>query len=281
MGTAIGPACLRRPILFSQWLPFLMNPHLARIRIFPVKSLDGHDLSETVVLACGGLAHDRQYCLLDRDDKILNGKRLGEMILKIRSDVHLGFGEIRLSDGLETATYRVDRDKAKIEAWFSQRLKQAVHLAEDAVSGFPDDTEAAGPTIISTATLRQVGAWFQLDLEETRRRFRANLEIDGVEAFWEDRLYGEAGETVRFHIGDVEIEGVNPCARCAVPSRDSQTGVILEPGFQKIFADRRRKALPAWASESRFDHFYRLAVNTRIPASEAGKRLHVMDEVVV
>ncbi len=258
-----------------------MNPHLARIRIFPVKSLDGHDLSETVVLASGALAHDREYCLMDSDGKILNGKRLGEAILKVRSDVHLGFGELRLGEGAETTTYRFDRDKVRIEAWWSRRLGQSVHLAQNTITGFPDDTDSPGPTIISTATLSEVGGWFQLDLEEARRRFRANLEIDGVEAFWEDCLYGGMDETRPFSIGEVEIQGVNPCARCAVPSRDSVTGAIRDPGFQKIFAGRRRKALPEWANTGRFDHFYRLAVNTRIAASEAGKRLHVMDEVWV
>jgi uncharacterized protein YcbX len=258
-----------------------MNPHLARICIFPVKSLDGLDLSEAVVLSSGALAHDREYCLLDRGGKILNGKRLGEAILKIRSEVHLGFGEIRLGDGSETVTYRFDRDKSKIESWLSQRLGESVRLAQDTVMGFPDDTDSPGPTIISTATLREVGGWFQLDVEEARSRFRANLEIDGVEPFWEDCLYSDADETVRFSIGDVEIEGVNPCARCAVPSRDSRTGAIAESAFQKIFAARRQDTLPPWANARRFDHFYRLAVNTRIPASEAGKTLHVMDEVEV
>ncbi len=268
-------------VVFAQPSPFAMNPHLARIRIFPVKSLDGQELSETVVLASGALAHDREYCLIDSDDKILNTKRAGEAMVKIRSDVHLGFGEIRLSSGGETVVYRFDRDKSKIENWLSKRLGASVRLAQDTARGFPDDTNAPGPTIISTATLHEVGGWFGVELEEARRRFRANLEIDGVEAFWEDRLYGEAGETVRFQIGDVEIEGVNPCARCAVPSRDSSTGTATEARFQKIFMDRRRETLPPWAEASRFDHFYRLAVNTRIPEREAGKRLHVMDEVVV
>ncbi|MBI3697280.1 MAG: MOSC domain-containing protein, partial [Acidobacteria bacterium] len=142
----------------------------------------------------------------------------------------------------------------------------------DAAVGFPDDTNASGPTLVSTATLCEVARWFGADLDEMRRRFRANLEIDGVPAFWEDQLIG-----VTFRLGEVAIEGVNPCARCAVPSRNSLTGEVVDPAFAKSFAERRAKALPPWADRRRFDHYYRLALNTRIPESEAGKIIRVGD----
>lgn len=256
-----------------------MNAHLSRITLFPLKSLDGQDVEEAVVLRNAGLRHDREYCLRDAAGKTLNTKKLGSELTRIRSEVHFGFGDIVLTDGATTETFNLERGRAKIEEWFSARLKQQVRLAYDPERGFPDDTEASGPTVISTATLEEVGSWFGLDLEETRRRFRANLEISGVPAFWEDHLYGPPGETVRFHIGEVAIEGVNPCARCAVPSNDSRGGGIPEPQFAKIFAEKRQATLPAWAPKDRFDHFYRLSVNTRIPESEAGKELHVSDEV--
>jgi hypothetical protein len=39
--------------------------------------------------------------------------------------------------------------------------------------------------------------------------------------------------------------------------------------------------LPEWAEKSRFNHFYRLAVNTIVPADQAGKMVRVGDEVQV
>jgi uncharacterized protein len=72
---------------------------------------------------------------------------------------------------------------------------------------------------------------------------------------------------------------VNPCARCAVPSRHPDTGKIEDPAFAKNFAERRRESLPGWARASRFDHFYRLAVNTRIPVAQAGLTIAVGDLV--
>jgi hypothetical protein len=49
------------------------------------------------------------------------------------------------------------------------------------------------------------------------------------------------------------------------------------PDFQKRFIELRRSNLPTWSPAARFDHFYRLAVNTRTPASEVGKLLRLDD----
>jgi hypothetical protein len=258
-----------------------MNPHLARIRLFPLKSLDGQDVAAAAVLRAGALAHDREYCFQDEEGSFVNGKRAGEQLLKIRSTVDFGFGRITLSDENGSAAFVPHREGDQIESWVGERVGRTVRLAHDADGGFPDDAEAPGPTIVSKASLEAVGSWFGLSVDEVRLRFRANLEVDGVPAFWEDRLFGPDGETVRFRIGDVLLEGVNPCARCAVPGMDPTSGKVSRSDFAKVFAERRREALPAWAEPGRFDHYYRLAVNTRIPESEAGKVLEVGDSVDV
>jgi hypothetical protein len=38
---------------------------------------------------------------------------------------------------------------------------------------------------------------------------------------------------------------------------------LLDRAIGPLFARRRQDSLPAWAPADRFDHFYRLAVNTR------------------
>jgi uncharacterized protein YcbX len=62
-----------------------------------------------------------------------------------------------------------------------------------------------------------------------------------------------------------------------VPTRDPRSG---EPRreFAKTFARRRQETLPRWAPAGRFDHYYRLATNTR-PAADACK-LKVGDPVI-
>ncbi len=257
-----------------------MNPHIARIQLYPIKSLDPLEVDEVVVLRGAGLAHDREFCLLDEKGEIVNSKRFGEQLIPIRSQVDLGLGELTLRSNGTDQVFRLASDGGEIEGWFSSRLGRPVTLARNSEGGFPDDPEAAGPTIISTATLREVASWFPgSSTDEMRRRFRANLEVDGVAAFWEDQLYGLEGESATFRIGNVTLQGVNPCARCTVPTRNSQTGKIAESAFARIFADRRRDTLPSWAEKSRFDHYYRLCVNTRVDGSEAGKVLHRSDEV--
>ncbi len=129
-----------------------------------------------------------------------------------------------------------------------------------------------------------------MTLEDARLRFRTTLEIDAdrsaaapgdFPAFWEDQLFGEDERSViRFRIGEVNFEGSNPCARCPVPSRDPQTGEIIS-GFQKIFSDFRRSHIPRWTPEVRFDHYYRLATNTRVAPSETGKLLQVGDPLLL
>ena len=259
-----------------------MNPHLARIRVYPIKSLDPVELHETVTLRGGGLAHDREYCLQDREGIILNGKRLGADMISIRSEFHFGLGEVVLRTDAESSHFRINQDQAKLEKWFSERLGQPVTLSHNPVSGFPDDDQASGPTLVSTATLEETATWFPgMTPEEVRRRFRPNLEIGGVPAFWEDRLFKGNGEIVAFRIGETTIEGIKPCARCTVPPRDSMTGEIGDGSFAKLFAERRAETLPEWADRRCFDHFYRLTTNTKIPESEAGKILQVGDSVLL
>ncbi len=238
-----------------------MAPRLVRIAIYPVKSLDPLEVREATVLPAGGLAGDRAYAIVDAEGKWVNGKRTPR--------VHLLRPPADFLD-------QILRDRSAVEAWLSARLKLPVRLDHNPEAGFPDDTNAPGPTVITTASLREVGGWFGFGLEEARRRFRANLEIDGVPAFWEDGLIG-----AWFRIGDLRLYAANACARCVVPSRDSCTGDLPEPAFQRTFAERRRAALPAWADPARFDHYYRLALNTRIAPDGAGRTLRLGDEVQV
>jgi uncharacterized protein YcbX len=120
-----------------------------------------------------------------------------------------------------------------------------------------------------------VASWFAgLDVDSVRRRLRTNIEIDGVPAFWEDSLYGPAGEAPPFRVGDVTLEATNPCQRSVVPSRDPDTGVPIA-AFAKRIAELRAATLPPWAERTRFDHYYRLAVNTCVASPRPKAMLRV------
>jgi hypothetical protein len=176
-----------------------------------------------------------------------------------------------------------------------------VLLEERPDGGFPDDRDAPGPTLVSTASLEEVARWFGFELAESRRRFRANLEIGGCDAFWEDALASPAparrppslselptnmpldpyadlppAEPREFAIGEVRFLATNVCKRCVVPSRDSKTAAVTAH-FRDAFEARRGRDLRADVDASGWNHLYRLGVNTR--AAGAGGRIALSDGV--
>jgi uncharacterized protein YcbX len=255
---------------------------LANILLYPIKSLDGIVVQQAKISPGGALEHDRRYALVDSGGKIIHAKRTAKMhSLRCSYDLAVGIVQLSAANASSSVSFHLDNEREEINRWFSQFLDMPVRLIEDRTHGFPDDKEAFGPTVASTASLAEVSAWFpDLSVEECRQRFRANLELAECEPFWEDRLFGDVGSPVRFTIGRVQFEGVNPCQRCVVPSRSPRSGEATV-GFQQQFSEYRKLSVAAHVAQSRFDHYYRFAVNTRIPASEAGKVLHVGDAVTL
>jgi uncharacterized protein len=258
---------------------------LANIRLHPIKSLDPVHVKEARIGPGGGLEFDRAWALYSVDGQWVNGKRTAAVHL-IRAAYAPDLSSLTLSvpgdkRKIATKTFAFPGDTAAASKWFCNFFEQAITVRHSA-EGFPDDNIASGPTIVSTASLQAVCDLFPgMDVDEARRRFRTTLEIDGVPAFWEDQLFGEEERSaVRFRIGEVNFEGSNPCARCPVPPRDPRTGEII-PGFQKVFSDYRRTHVPSWTPESRFDHYYRMATNTRVASSEAGRVLRVGDALLL
>jgi uncharacterized protein YcbX len=298
----------------------LATPRLANIRLHPIKALDPVCVDEARIGPNGGLELDRVWALYSADGRWVNAKRTAAIQL-IRAAYAEDLSSVTLTvpgdrRDLPAMTFAFPGDREGAGEWFSMYFEQAIQVRYTR-EGFPDDGLAPGPTIISTASLEAVCEWFPgMALDEARRRFRATLEIDAANgnaatangsglsanasdsaksavdaaephadeklpAFWEDQLFAESESTVvRFKIGDVAFEGSNPCARCPVPARESQTGVTND-GFQKRFTDLRRAQLPPWAPADRFDHFYRLSTNTRVPSTEQGKLLRVGDALIL
>lgn len=258
------------------------RPRLAQIIIYPIKSLDGKVVERSKISAGGALAFDRRWAIIDANGQVVNAKRTAK-IQQIRSQFDFVESEDRLLVSLSTAENRNARvfclttELDKLAIWLSNFFGFPVSLIENAIVGFPDDLDAYGPTIVSTGTLLAICEWFpDLDLAEVRRRFRTNVEIDGVPAFWEDRLFSTHGEVVNFQVGNIRFQGINPCQRCIVPTRDSLTGNVTTK-FQQIFSQHRQQTVPAEINRSRFNHFYRLAVNTKISGSETNKYLTIGD----
>jgi uncharacterized protein YcbX len=256
------------------------SARVARIDVFPIKSLTGVSLDEARITEGGILEHDRVWAMVDAEGVYLNGKRTPR-VHDLRCHYEPSLKEVTLweKDDSWQPQFSLE-DRTPLERWLSDFFEMPVALKHDARGGFPDDGEASGPTVVSEASLVEVQNWYpDVSLDSLRRRFRSNIELEGDVAFSEDRLFGAPGERKPFHLGEVALLGHNPCQRCVVPTRDPDTGEVIQ-GFQKSFAQQRQRRLPPWADARRFNHFYRFAVNTSIPAVEVGKRLRIGDALV-
>jgi uncharacterized protein YcbX len=210
-------------------------PTLDRITVYPVKSLDGVEVTEARLLPGAGLEHDRRWQFVDLDGRVVNAKRTA-LLHAIRAEYALeGLAAAGPDAGLPRLAANVIAlavDPAALAAravpgierlrslapdvfplvpgaagpcgWLAEALGLGVLLMERAEGGFPDDRDAPGPTLAATATLAEVARWFAFDLDEARRRFRVNLEAGGCDAFWEDALASPARPELEPAIGEVE-----------------------------------------------------------------------------
>jgi uncharacterized protein YcbX len=251
---------------------------LERLRIYPVKGLDGIDIDAVDVREGGTLDGDREFALLDADGDPINGKRTAAVHdLDTTYDPESGELSVETPAG-ETARFRLSGDRDRAASWFGDFFGRDLAVERNGERGFVDRQEM-GPSVLSTATLEAVASWFDgLTVDGVRRRLRANIEVSGVPAFWEDRFVGP--DAPDFEVGGVRFEGVTPCGRCVVPSRDPDTGEAL-PGFRERFIRKREETFPDFADAEAFDHHFAVMILTRSLGASHRPALRVGDEVRV
>lgn len=252
---------------------------LGRILVYPIKSLDAVERTSARLTEGGSLEGDRRFAIFDEAGKVVNGKRTPR-IQQLRSEFSEDLTQVTFrEDGQTSSRTFALAETPELHIWLSNFFGFRVSLRRNDVQGFPDDTIASGPTLTSEASLATVSEWFRIPLAETRRRFRTNLELTEAEPFAEDRLFSAGGDHFPFAIGAVRFLGHNPCQRCSVPGRDSQTGEATLQ-FQKTFMRLRESHLPSWSARERFNHFYRFALNTSVAEDNAGKILRIGEPVL-
>lgn len=252
---------------------------LERLRVYPIKGLDGIDLEEATILEGGTLARDREFALFDDDGEVVNGKRT-DRVHEIATDFDPETGELTAEVDGDRRQFDLECEDGRERAadWFGDVFGLDVHVERDTSLGYVDRREM-GPSVISTATLRTVASWFEgMATEEVRRRMRANVEISGVPPFWEDQFVGR--DAPAFLVDGVRFEGVTPCNRCVVPQRDPDTGEPV-PEFADRFVEQRRKTFPDWADERAFDHYYALMLIAQVSEEDRGRVLRTGDSVEI
>ena len=254
--------------------------HVERITAYPVKGLDGVALEEARVLEGGTLECDREFALFDAAGDVVNGKRTDRVHdLDTTYDPATRELTVETAEGaLRRFDLGTERGRDRAAEWFGEFFGEDLTLERDRSVGFVD-RRGMGPSVVSTATLETVASWFEdVTVDGARRRLRANVEVGGVPAFWEDRFVGDTAPS--FRVGGVRFEGVTPCGRCVVPERDPDTGERT-PEFRERFVRKRRETFPEWADVEAFEHYYTLMLIARVAEDDRGETLRVGDPVRV
>ncbi|MEG4071631.1 MOSC N-terminal beta barrel domain-containing protein [Microcoleus sp. Pol14C2] len=255
--------------------------YVASIHIYPVKSLDGIAVSQATILASGALEGDRSFAICDAAGELVNSKHnSGVCFLRLSFDIKKRIAGLKIQGTEQEIFFHVDRERLGIESWLSNYFGFSVKLIENLLTGFPDNLAAPGPTIISTETIAEVASWFpRVCVNEMRHSLRANIEIGDVPAFWEDQLFSQSDEIVRFKIGTVILEGINPGQACLL-SMQNYAAKEAYPNFKKILAAKHNEIMPDLVKRH-LNHISRLIVNTRVPPQSAEKIVHIGDEVQI
>ena len=258
--------------------------HIDRLTLYPVKGLDATDCECSRIRPGGTLAYDREFALRDEDGTVCNAKQIETVhTVETAFDSESGRLDVATADRpRETFDLTTEGGQSRAGEWFSDVFGLALMLDRDSRVGHVDRT-SMGPSVISTATLETVASWFDdVTVGSARRRMRANIEVGGVPAFWEDRCYpsDDRDHVVGLRVGDATFEGVNPCQRCVVPSRDPDTGEPT-PEFRERFIERREATFPDVADPEAFDHFFAVTLIAAIPEADRGKTIKVGDTVTI
>jgi uncharacterized protein len=228
---------------------------ISEVNIYPVKSLSGCTLTESVVEK-RGLRFDRRWMLTDADGRFLTQR---EHPLMARISVRImdeelaagaeGFGEIRIpfepvagemrqvtvwNSTVEGLMY-----SGAVNEWFGEVLGANIRLVRMPESSERHVSERfdRGADIVSFADGYPVLLIGEGSLEELNgriaeefkgggefvplemRRFRPNLVVAGAEPFAEDGW-------AQVRIGEAEFRVVKPCARCVVTTIDPDRGEV-------------------------------------------------------
>jgi uncharacterized protein YcbX len=188
---------------------------------YPVKSMGGERL-DACLITDRGLEGDRRWALVDG---VAN--RAGKL-LSIRQDERLMTYQARLGDhGVEVVTPdgELRRLDDQLVAALAEQTARPLTLRDLAGANFDDSPVL----VVNLASVAAFGLEAGVPID--RRRFRANLYLDGLEPEEELRWLGR-----RIRAGDAELEVIKRCDRCVVITRDPDT-TTASPELLRILTD--------------------------------------------
>lgn len=236
-----------------------LSGHIAQLWIYPIKSCGGIRVPQAL-LTPTGLAHDREWMVVDLEGEFLSQRELPHMALiqpELVSDsvqtntpeLQLRLTHPRLPSLLVNSPASVLPTKVRVwddivwahdqgdEAaeWLSQALGQPVRLVRQSPKAQRQvhDRWSTGanvgaafadayPLLVTTLQTQHTlqAALQDASLTTSLQRFRANIVLDGLEAHEEDYVS-------RLELdGPINIQLAKPCVRCSIPNIDPQTAMV-------------------------------------------------------
>ena len=204
---------------------------VAWISVTPVKGLALRQL-EACELTELGVAGDRQFFLVDENDRLVNSKGLGalQQIVARFEDETLALDfpdgttvaqQVGLDGSLDAQFWGVTVPVRVVDGPWSEAISEfagrGLRLVR-APAPATDRMRSGAATLLGTASLEAMARVFGIDAVDGRR-FRMNFGIDGLEAHEEDGWLGR-----RVRLGEAVVVPQGNVGRCAVTTQNPETG---------------------------------------------------------
>lgn len=229
------------------------------LRCYPLKSARGHSLAQATSDGFG-LSGDRRWLVIDAAGQFVSQRSHARLalldVVSTPDGLQLSFaGESIDVARPETSAPRVASTvwgdtidallaDVVVSEWLSRHFAaqwRLVFCPDDALRRVDSDYAADGQRVafadgfplllIGQSSLEALNA--KLDEPVPMDRFRPNLVISGATPYAED-------EWKKLRVGDVEIDVVKPCSRCAIPSINQQTAE-RDSAINRVLASYRRR----------------------------------------
>jgi uncharacterized protein len=209
-------------------------PSLARLSVTPVKGTSIHH-PDRLALTELGIPDNRRFYLVDGSGALFSGPDHPRLVqihadydaaserltLRMPDDTVIEGDAADVGDVETTDFYgRAVRARAvggPFTAALSAFCSRPVRLLRCERDGDGADVEPV--TLVSFASVRDLGERGGYDGELDARRFRLNLELEGCEPYEEDRWAGR-----RIRVGEATIEVRGQVPRCVFTTKHPETG---------------------------------------------------------
>jgi uncharacterized protein len=231
--------------------------------IYPVKSCRGISMQEMQIGSTGPL-HDRGWMIVDEQNQFVTLRTLSKLA-EIKTSLseqflhlYLGSNKVRIHtdekcENVETVTVWKDSFLAgvytkDINEALSDFLSKSVKLVRYQKQSYRDIKNAASDVVKQTMfadghpvllvnenSLRDLNQKLtsQNNAVSMIERFRANIIIDGLDAFAEDKIQV-------IQIGELLFSNPKLCARCPIVTQDIETGEVVSKETLKTLAEYRK-----------------------------------------